>query len=109
MPSSGQGEGVATEDDVRGICLQLPQVTERLSWGRPAWFARSLMARMWQDDVVTVKSLERDVLAGADPDVFFWTAHHERSPHLVLVRLGRVADDELVELLNESYRLANRR
>lgn len=100
---------MASENDVRSICLALPQVSERLSWGRPAWFARTLMARMWEDDVVTVKTLERDVLVGADPDVFFWTPHHDRSPQLVLVRLDRVAVHELDELLHESHRLAVRR
>lgn len=100
---------VATEDDVRRICLGMPGVTERLSWGRPAWFAKTLMARMWEDDVLTVKTEERDVLAGADPDRYFWTPHHDRSPMLVLVRLPQVAADELEELLEESYRLANAR
>ena len=98
---------MATEDDVRRTCLSLPGVTERLSWGQPAWFARTLMARMWEEGVVTVKTDERDVLAGSDPDTFFWTPHHDRSPNLVLVRLDRVAGDELAELLQESYRLAS--
>jgi hypothetical protein len=97
---------MTTEDDVRRLCLALPDVTERLSWQRPAWFARTLMARMWEDGVLTVKTLERDVLAGADPDTFFWTEHHESSPHLVLVQLDRVDAEELGELLHESYRLA---
>ncbi len=95
------------EDDVRRLCLALPGVTERLSWGRPTWFAgKTLMARMWEDGVLTVKSQERDVLHGSAPETFFWTDHHERSPLLVLVRLERVALDELDELLRESYRLA---
>lgn len=97
---------MATEDDVRRLCLALPGVTERLSWERPAWFARTLMARMWDDGVVTVKSAERDVLAGSDPDTFFWTPHHDRSPLLVLVRLERISADELGELLEDSHRLA---
>jgi hypothetical protein len=97
---------MATEEDVRQLCLSLPGVTERLSWSQPAWFARTLMARMWDDGVVTVKTTERDVLAGSEPDTYFWTPHHDRSPNLVLVRLERVDDDELEELLLESYRLA---
>ena len=97
---------MTTEADVRSIALDLPGVTERLSWGRPAWFARSLMARMWDDDVLTVKSHERDVLAAAEPDTYYWTDHHERSPLLVLVRLGRVDRGELEELLEESHRIA---
>jgi hypothetical protein len=100
---------MAIEENVRRVCLSLPGVTERLSWGQPAWFARTLMARMWEDGVVTVKSDERDSLAGSDPDTFFWTPHHDRSPNLVLVRLDRVDDDELDELLRESYRLASGR
>jgi hypothetical protein len=97
---------VTTEDDVRRRCLAMPGVTERLSWGQPAWFARTLMARMWEDGVLTVKTTERDALSGTDPTTYFWTPHHERSPGLVLVRLDRVAADELGELLAESYRLA---
>lgn len=98
---------MTTEDDVRRLCLALPGVTERLSWGRPAWFARTLVARMWDDDVLTVKTLERDELAASDPDTFFWTRHHDRSPLLVLVRLERVDVDELDELLRDSHRIAN--
>lgn len=95
-----------TEDDVRRTCLTMPGVTERSSWGQPAWFARSLMARIWEPGVVTVKTREREALAGSNPETFFWTPHHERSPQLVLVRLEAVDPGELDELLEESYRLA---
>lgn len=97
---------MTSEDDVRRICLALPGVTERSSWDQPAWFARTLMARIWEPGVVTVKTKERDALAGTDPETYFWTPHHDRSPQLVLVRLERVDADELTELLEESYRLA---
>ncbi|GAB3593884.1 hypothetical protein GCM10027446_16800 [Angustibacter peucedani] len=99
---------MTSEDDVRRLCLDLPGVVERPSWQRPAWFARTLMARMWDDDVLTVKTRERDALHGTDPQTYFWTPHHERSPDLVLVRLGRVGADELEELLADSYELAGR-
>jgi hypothetical protein len=98
---------MATEEDVRRLCLSLPGVTERLSWGQPAWFARTLVARMWEDGVVTVKTTERDALAGTDPDTYYWTPHHDSSPNLVLVRLDSLPDDELQELLEESHRLAS--
>ncbi|WP_104160624.1 MmcQ/YjbR family DNA-binding protein [Arthrobacter sp. ZGTC212] len=97
---------MASEDDVRSFCLGLPGVTERLSWQQPAWFARTLMARIWDDGVLTVKSPEREALAGTSPDTFFWTPHHDRSPLLVLVRLDRVDRGGLEELLLESYQLA---
>jgi hypothetical protein len=97
---------MATEDDVRRMCLALPGVTERSSWDQPAWFAKTLMARMWEDGVLTVKTTEREALAGTAPATYFWTPHHERSPQLVLVRLPRIGVEELAELLEESYRLA---
>jgi hypothetical protein len=56
-----------------------------------------------------VKTEERDALAASEPDTYYWTPHHDRSPALVLVRLDRVSDDELEELLRESFRLATRK
>lgn len=91
------------------MCLVLPGVTERISWGQPAWFARTLMARLWEEGVLTVKTDERDALAGTEPETYFWTPHHERSPQLVLVRLVRIDTRELGELLAESYRIAGGR
>ncbi|MEV7135137.1 MmcQ/YjbR family DNA-binding protein [Arthrobacter sp. NPDC093128] len=100
---------MAGEGDVRRICLALPGVTERPSWNQPAWFARTLMARIWEDGVLTVKTGEREALAGTDPGTYFWTPHHERSRQLVLVRLDRIDVEELAELLEESYLLAGGR
>lgn len=100
---------MATEADVRRACLAFPGVSERSSWGQPAWFAKTLMARIWEEGVLTVKTDERQALAGTEPETFFWTPHHERSPQLVLIRLDRVGADELGELLEESYRLAGGR
>ena len=108
-PTAGRVVQVTTEDDVRRLCLALPAVTERLSWGQPAWFARTMVARMWESGVVTLKTDERDALAASDPDTYYWTPHHDRSPNLVLVRLDRVSADELTELLRESHRLADGR
>ena len=93
---------MATEDDVRRICLALPGVTERPSWDQPAWFARTLMARIWEPGVVTVKTRERDALAGTDPQTYFWTPHHDRSPQLVLVRLEQLDDRRAVASCSRS-------
>ena len=99
---------MVTEADVRRSALALPGVTERLSWGQPAWFAKTLLARIWEPGVLTVKTEEREALAGTEPDIFYWTPHHERSPQLVLVRLERIDAKLLTELLADSYRLAGR-
>lgn len=100
---------MATEEDVRSICLEMPGVSERLSWGQPAWFAKTLMARIWEDGVVTVKTDEREALAAMEPDTYFWTPHHDQSPKLLLIRLEGIDVDELDELLQESYRIAGSR
>ncbi|MFB8371890.1 MmcQ/YjbR family DNA-binding protein [Pseudarthrobacter sp. NPDC055928] len=100
---------MATAMDVRRMCLALPGVSERSSWGQPAWFAKTLMARIWEEGVLTVKTDEREALAGTEPDTYFWTPHHGRSPQLVLIRLDRIGIEELAELLEESYRLAGGR
>ncbi|TLM73800.1 MmcQ/YjbR family DNA-binding protein [Pseudarthrobacter sp. NamB4] len=100
---------MATVEDVRRIAFALPGVTERPSWGQPAWFARTLMARIWEPGVLTVKTQEREALAGTEPDVYFWTPHHERSPQLVLVRLDRIDERLLAELLQDSYVIAGGR
>ena len=100
---------MAAEADVRRLCLALPGVTERTSWDQRAWFAKTLMARIWEEGVLTVKTAEREALAGTDPDTFFWTPHHDRSPQLVLVRLAKVTVEELGELLEDSYRFAGGR
>jgi hypothetical protein len=100
---------MATEMDVRRMCLALPGVSERSSWGQPAWFAKTLMARIWEEGVLTVKTDEREALAGTEPDTYFWTPHHDRSPQLVRIRLDRIGTEELAELLEESYRLAGGR
>lgn len=97
---------MATEADVRRICLSLPGVTERSSWQRPAWFTRTLLARIWEDGVVTVKTEAREALVASAPATYFWTPHHDRSPALVLVRLGEVELPELEELLRESHQLS---
>jgi hypothetical protein len=97
---------MATEEDVRKAALALPGVSERPSWGQPAWFAKTLLARIWEPGVLTVKTEEREALAGTEPEIFFWTPHHERSPQLVLVRLERIDAKLLNELLEDSYRLA---
>ncbi|HYO17640.1 MAG TPA: MmcQ/YjbR family DNA-binding protein [Dermatophilaceae bacterium] len=92
---------------MRRVCLSMGGVTERESWGRPAWFARALVARIWDDGVLTVKTDEREALVAQDPDTYFWTPHHDRSPLLLLVRMDRIDEQTLEELLIESHRLAS--
>ena len=93
------------EDDVRRLALALPRVTERSSWGMPAWFHHRLVARMWDADRVTVKvedDGERRALAEQEPDVFTTTDHHAGT-NLVLVTLAAVYEPTLAAMLAESW------
>lgn len=98
---------MATEDDVRELSLALPGVSERPSWNQPAWFGKTLFARIWEPGVVTLKTEEREALHATDPGTFYWEIpHHLGSPNLVLVRLERISREELAEMVQKSYRLA---
>jgi hypothetical protein len=98
---------MSTEDDVRRIAADLPEVTERPSHGTPAFYvAGTIFARLHDLPGVLVcwrRGLEeREELLAADPDAFFTTDHYRGHPS-VLVRLGRVPPDELAELLAEAW------
>lgn len=100
-------EPMATEDDVRSICLSLPETSERLTWGTPGFRVRErLFARLRESpDVLVVwrPSLEeRESLVAADPDVFFTPPHYDGHAS-VLVRLKVVGLDHLRELLTEAW------
>lgn len=97
---------MVTEKEVRKAAMALPGVTERLSWGQPAWFVKTLLALIWEPGVLTVKTDDRDLLVATDPEAFYWTPHHAHSRELVLVRLDHIDGRELKELLLNSYQLA---
>jgi hypothetical protein len=71
------------------LALNLPNVTEAVSWGQPNLKAHGKMWCWWSPTedapVFKVSKDERDMLIELDPDVFFVTDHYR--PHgLVLAR-----------------------
>lgn len=98
---------MATEDDVRGVAKDLPQVTEGSSYNTAAYYvARKIFARMHEEPGVLIcwrDSLEeREALLAADSTKFFTTDHYKGHAS-VLVRLENVDVDELSELLTEAW------
>jgi hypothetical protein len=112
---------VASWDDVRRIALALPESTERSSRGLASWQVRdkgfvwerplrSAEVRALGDDVpkgpilgARVEHLgAKEALLADDPDVFFTTPHFDGYP-AILVRLDRIALDELNELIVEAW------
>ncbi|MEA2332273.1 MAG: hypothetical protein QOH58_2411 [Thermoleophilaceae bacterium] len=94
---------------LRRLALALPEAEEGTAYGTPAWRVRKKMFARLRDDgqhlVVTVDRGERELLMGAEPAVFFITDHY-RPYHYMLVRLGAIPEDELAEVLEDSWRRA---
>ena len=105
---AGTIRAVATPDDVRELALGLPETAEKPSYGTPGFRVRDrLFARLHQDGeslVLRVDMDEREALAQAEPEKFFWTPHYDRHPW-IQVRLAAVDRNELGELLRDSWRL----
>lgn len=98
-----------TEDDVRRIALSLPATTEKPSYGTPGFRVKDkLFARVREEgDVLVVWCWdlgEKEALIASEPDKFFTTPHYDGHP-TVLVRFGAVDEDEMTELLTESWRI----
>jgi hypothetical protein len=112
---------VADWEDVRRIALALPQTSERLSRGSAFWRVRE-KGFVWERPLgkadisalgenapegpilgARVEHLDaKEALLADDPDVYFTTPHFDGYP-AVLVRLERIALDELEELIIEAW------
>jgi hypothetical protein len=100
---------------IRSTCLDLPNVTERLSHGAPTYFirAKKSFASVMMDGhhdlefahlvCAAVLGVQPSLVAGR-PDVFFIPAY-VGTRGWIGVRLDRdLVDDELVELCEDGYR-----
>jgi hypothetical protein len=114
---------VATWEDVRRIALALPETSEQGSWGSPSWRVKD-KGFVWErplrradldalgDDspdgpILGVRVADvgvKEALVADDPAVFFTTPHFDGYP-AVLVRLERIAVDELDVLIVDAWLL----
>jgi hypothetical protein len=112
---------MATWDDVRRLALALPETTEKLSWGTPAWRVKD-KGFVWERPLrkgdlealgdaaptgailgVRVEHVGvKEALVGDDPAVYFTTPHFDGYP-AVLVQLDHIELDELAELIEEAW------
>lgn len=112
---------MATWEDVRRIALSLPETSEQLSHGHASWRVKD-KGFVWERPLrpADVRALGRTAPAGPilgarvehlgakqalladDPGVFFTTPHFDGYP-AVLVRLEKIAPDELEELIVEAW------
>lgn len=100
---------MANPDTVRQIALSMPNVTERPAYGTPAFYVkRKLFARLLEDGdsvVVKIEYRDREIRTSADPEVFYITDHYQNYP-MMIVRLSRVDDDDLRDLLTNAWEYA---
>ncbi|MFH8791353.1 MmcQ/YjbR family DNA-binding protein [Streptomyces sp. NPDC017941] len=96
-------------DDVRRTALALPDTTEKVAWSMPTFrVAGKMFATLPEDETsiaVRCPKLERDELALAEPDKF-WIAEHEANFAWVRVRLRCLDQEELEDILADSWRQA---
>lgn len=99
---------MVTENDVRRVALSLPETTEKPSYGTPGFRVKDrLFARIRAEGDLLVwvaDEGEKRGLVSSEPEKFFTTPHYDGHP-TVLVRIEAVDEDELRELLTESWRL----
>jgi hypothetical protein len=92
---------------VRRIALSLPGVEEGPSYGTPGFRVKGrFMARFWEDGetlVVKCGHAESEFWQKYDPEIFFITDHYRGYP-TVLVRMARVSEENLREVLEQAWR-----
>ena len=94
--------------DVSRLGRALPGVVESTSYGTPALKVDGkLLVRLKEDGntlVLRMDFVNRDLLLRAEPDLFFLTDHYLNYPS-ILLRLARVTNARLAELLEDAWHL----
>jgi hypothetical protein len=97
---------MATWATVKRLGRKLPEVEESTWFNTPSLKVRKRsFVRLREKGVIVVlvDLDEKEALLQAEPDVFFTTPHYDGYPAM-LVRLPAISDDELREVLTESWR-----
>jgi hypothetical protein len=102
---------MATWKTVQKIAATLPDMEEGTSYGTPAFKVRGgkFMLRMRNEDdvgtnVLVLRTSEKEALLADERGIFFSTPHYDGHP-TILVRLTKVPERELRELLTEAWRI----
>lgn len=98
---------MSNDDDVRRLALALPETEERTAYGTPAFYVgKKMFARLHEQPEVLVcwraDMGECEALLQGEPEIFFTTPHYDGYPS-VLVRLGRISNPRLGEILQEAW------
>jgi hypothetical protein len=97
---------LSTWATVKRLGKKLPEVEESTWAGTPSLKVRKRsFVRLREPDVIVVlvDLDEKEALLRSEPEVFHTTPHYDGYP-AVLVRLSAIDDDELAEVLEDSWR-----
>lgn len=97
---------MATWATVERLAKKLPEVEASTWFNTPSFKVRKRsFVRLREEDVIVVlvDLDEKEALLQTEPEVFFTTPHYDGYP-AVLVRLSAIGDEELGEVLAESWR-----
>ena len=97
---------MATWKTVQKLAAKLPETEEGTSYGTPAFKVKGkFLLRLREDPTVLVlPTEEKEALLADDRGIFFTEPHYDGYP-AVLVRLPKVSEKELRELITDAWRL----
>ena len=97
---------MATWKTVQKLAARLPETEESTSYGTPAMKVKGKgFVRLREEgDVLAIYTDDKEGQIAADPDVYFTTPHYDGYP-MVLVRLPKISEKELREILTDAWRL----
>jgi hypothetical protein len=93
-------------DKLRKLTASLPEVTEKTSYGTPAFFVRKkLIMRMKEDgETLAIYNEDRDAWIAEKPAVYYFTDHYRNYP-MMLVRLKKVSVADLKTLILIAWKM----
>ena len=88
------------------IAANLPETEESTSYGTPAFKVKGkFLLRLREDPTTLVMPTdEKEALLADNPEIYFTTPHYDGYPS-VLVRLPKISDKELRELIIDAWRM----
>ena len=97
---------MATWKTVQKLGAKLPETEESTSYGTPALKVKNkLFVRLREEgDSIVVYTDDKEGQLAADPEVYITTPHYDGYP-MVLVRLSKVSERELREVLTDAWRI----
>lgn len=99
-----------TFEDVRKIALKFPHVEDGTSYGTAALkVKKKVFVRLKEDGdslVIGMPFEQREAVMAEDPETYYITDHYLNYEY-VLVRLSKVSEDALRDLLMGAYRMAS--